>query len=166
MSAHDSKSCLLQKGDVVMLATRLVRLIESHAEKLSEDLIHKLEHDPRCGDLRNVPEDELRRRSYEVYRHLSDWLLGKSEHDLQDLYANIGKRRAQQKVRLSHVIYALNATKELLWQFIRDEGVVTRPVELFGEMELFLLLDRFFDQAAYFASVAHEEASKTECVAA
>ena len=149
-----------------MLATRLVRLIESHAERLSHSVMKKLHHDPRCAELHNVPVEELEARSYELYRNLSEWLMGKSEHELQELYIEIGARRAQQEIPFSHVLWAINATKEHLWEFLLDEGVVTKPLELFGEMELFLLLERFFDRAVYYASVGYEQVEKPQKVAA
>jgi len=141
-----------------MLALRLVRLIEAHADQLSKGLIHQLEHDDRCAELRKVPEEELMRRSYDIYRHLSDWLLHKSEHELQRTYRELGVRRAAQDVALSHVLYAVLATKEHLWKFLQDEGAVTSPVELYGEMELFHLVDQFFDKAVCYMAAGYEHA--------
>ena len=149
-----------------MLATRLVHLIEQHADQLSHRLIRKLENDPDCVELRKVPVEELRARSYEVYRHLADWLVRKTENDLKQTYLEIGARRAHQGVAFSHVLYALTATKEELWKFLEDEGIVTKPIELFGEMELFRLLDQFFDRALYYAATGYEQARRGKAAAA
>jgi len=149
-----------------MLAMRLVRLIESHADRLSRNLMQKLENDPHCVDLRKVPPEELSARSFEIYRHLSDWLLNKTEHELERAYIEIGVRRARQGVAFNQVLYALTATKEVLWTFLQDEGVVTRPVELFAEMELFRLLDQFFDKALYYLATGYECARVESAVAA
>jgi hypothetical protein len=149
-----------------MLATRLVHLIELHADQLSHRLIRKLENDPYCVDLRKVPVEELRARSYEVYRHLADWLVRKTEHDLQQAYLEVGARRAHQGVAFSHVLYALTATKEELWKFLEDEGIVTKPIELFGEMELFRLLEQFFDRALYYAASGYEQTRRGNAAAA
>lgn len=148
-----------------MLATRLVRLIEAHAEQLSQGLMHKLRNDARCADMHKVPPEELRARTFEIYQHLSDWLLGRP-HELQRLYVEIGERRANQGVEFSHVLYAIMATKEQLWEFLENEGVVVKPVELFGEMELFRLLDQFFDRAMYYAAVGYQHAQAGKGVAA
>jgi hypothetical protein len=145
-----------------MLAMRLVRLIETHADRLSQSLTRRLENDPFCSQLRKVPREELEARSYEIFSHLTDWLLYKTEHDLERAYREIGVRRAGQKVALSHVLYAINATKEQLWAFLQDEGVVTKPVELFAEMELFRLLDQFFDKAIYYLTTGYESAHVAE----
>jgi hypothetical protein len=108
----------------------------------------------------------LRARSYEVYRHLADWLVRKTENDLKQTYLEIGARRAHQGVAFSHVLYALTATKEELWKFLEDEGIVTKPIELFGEMELFRLLDQFFDRALYYAATGYEQARRGKAAAA
>jgi hypothetical protein len=149
-----------------MLAMRLVRLIETHADRLSQSLTHRLENDPFCAQLRKVPREELEARSYEIFSHLTDWLLYKTEHDLERAYTEIGVRRARQQVALSHVLYAINATKEQLWAFLQDEGVVTKPVELFAEMELFRLLDQFFDKAVYYLTAGYESARVAQEVSA
>ncbi|MGA8151744.1 MAG: hypothetical protein WB952_12400 [Terriglobales bacterium] len=149
-----------------MIAIRLVRLIELHAERLSCALTLKLENDPRCLDLRKVPPAELNARTYEIFRNLSEWLLYKTEHDVKRVYTEIGVRRSQQGVAFSHLLYAITATKEELWRFLHDEGVVTKPVELFAEMELFRLLDQFFDKALYYMAVGYESARCTSAVAA
>jgi len=139
-----------------MLAMRLVRLIESHADRLSHCLSQRLQHDSHCADLCKVPQEELNFRSYEIYCHLSEWLLSKTEHELERSYTEIGARRARQGVAFSHLLYAMAATKEVLWTFLQDEGVVTKPIELFAEMELYRLLDQFFDKALYYLATGYE----------
>jgi hypothetical protein len=149
-----------------MLATRLVQLIESHAGRLSECLLLKLQNDPNCADLRKVAPQELNARSYEIYRHLGDWLLGKTRRQLEQVYVELGERRARQGVAFSHFLYAITATKEQLWQYLECEGLVAEPVELYGEMELFRLVDQFFDRALYHAAVGYERVHHREPVAA
>lgn len=149
-----------------MLSTRLVRLIETHADRLSQELIYKFLHDPHCAELHRVPLAELSARSYEIYRNLNDWLLAKKDQELAQLYAEIGERRAQQGVPFSHVLYAITATKSQLWHFLEDEGTFTKPVELFAEMELFRLLEQFFDRALYHAALGYERAARANRTAA
>ena len=62
-----------------MLAYRLVRLIETHSDALASGLQRKVEESEFTRDFRNVPAEELRQRVYEIYRHLGEWLLGKTE---------------------------------------------------------------------------------------
>ena len=142
----------------MMLAYRLVRLIETHSDALAGGLLHKVQTSDLTLDYRNVPAEELKQRVYEIYRHLGDWLLGKSESDIQTRYLEIGARRAQQRVPLSQLTWAIILTKENLWEFLKKESELDRPAEVFGELEMLQLLDRFFDRAIYHAAVGYERA--------
>jgi len=141
-----------------MIALRLVRLIETHSDQLARGLMEKLLRCERVADMRKVPAAELEQRVYEIYRNLSDWLLTKTDRDIERRYTAIGARRAAQGVALSNVLYAIVATKEHLWEFLGREGRVDRPVELFQELELFQLVDQFFDRALYFTACGYERA--------
>jgi len=142
----------------MMLAYRLVRLIETHSDALAAGLLRKVENSEFTHDYRNVPPEELKARVYEVYRHLGDWLLGKSAFDIRERYREIGARRAAQHVRLSQLVWVLVLTKENLWNYLKNEAGLERPVEVFGELEMLQLLDQFFDRAIFYASDGYEKA--------
>ena len=142
----------------MMLAYRLVRLIETHSDTLAAGLLEKVQNSELTRAYRNVPPEELRQRVYEIYRHLGDWLLGKSAFDIEQRYEEIGTRRVHQGVPISELIWVIILTKENLWEFLKKENIMERPVEVFGELEMLLLLDQFFDRAIYYASVGYERA--------
>ncbi len=145
-----------------MYAPRLVELIEKHSEELARGLTEKLAHSEKASELRKIPESEMRQRIYEVYRNLGDWLLNKTEADVERRYTEIGARRAAQGVALSHVVYALLSVKEHLWSYLRFAGLVDRHVELFQELELLQMVDLFFDRAAYYLVRGYEAAAKAK----
>src|SRR2546430_13513500 len=68
-----------------MIALRLVRLIERHADNLAEELIEKLRASARTSDMEKVPEAELRSRIHEILEHLGEWLLTKTGSDVDSL---------------------------------------------------------------------------------
>ncbi len=103
---------------------------------------------------------------YEIYRHLGEWLVGKDESYLEQRYLQIGARRASQRAPLSEVIWVIVLTKENLWEFIKKEAVLERPVEVFGELEMLQLLEKFFDRAIYYASVGYERATAEQALSA
>ena len=154
------KTATLGRDAVMMLSHRFVRLIEDHSEALASGLLHKVQRSVRTDAYRKVPPDELTQRVSEIYQHLGDWLLDKSESDIEQRYTHIGARRAQQGVPLSQLIWAIILTKDNLWDFILDESYPDRPVELFGKQELLQLLDQFFDHAIYSAVVGYEWAAE------
>ena len=140
-----------------MLAVRLVKLIENHIEQLSRDLSEKVWNSPRCSDLSKVPVSELQARTREIYRNLSDWLLDKTEIQVEQRYTELGAARAQQGVDYSHFAWAIISTKEHVRTFVQREGQSENAMELHGELELQLLLGRFFDLVLYYAAVGYDQ---------
>jgi len=139
-----------------VIALRLVRLIESHSEELAESLLHKLERSTRAADLKKVPAREIQERTREVYRNLSDWILTKTDDDIEKVYQALGRRRAEQGVSMSALCWAILMIEENLWEFLEMEGMREKPLEILGSLELLRLLGQFFDQAVYFAALGHE----------
>lgn len=149
-----------------MVGIRLVRLIEERSEKLAEGLAQKLRSSERSKDFCKVPADELAEGAREIYHHLGDWLLTKTESDIELRYTALGARRAQQGIPMSQFMFAILVSKEHLWAFLQREAYADRPVELFGELELLQMLDQFFDRAAYFAAIGYERTCERKVRAA
>jgi len=142
----------------MMLLYRLVRLIETHSQPLAASLLLRVQESEHTRDYRGVPPEELKQRVYEVYRHLGEWLIGKTEFDIEKRYREIGERRAQQGVPFSQVAMAIMLTKDNLWEYLKKESAMDRPVEVFGELEMLQLLERFFDHAFFYAALGYEQA--------
>ena len=140
----------------MMMLYRLVHLIETHSQALSACLLDRVKASDATPDYKNVPPDELRQTVYEIYHHLGDWLLTKDELDLERRYLRIGAERARQNVPFSQVAWVIVLTKDNLWEFLKKQAVEERPVEVYGELEMLQLLDRFFDRAMYYAAVGYE----------
>ena len=140
-----------------MLAIRLVRLIENHSQQLSRELSEKVWNSPRCSDLHKVPATELEARTREIYRNLSDWLVDKTEAEVERRYTELGEARAQQGVAYSHFVWAIISTKEHVRTFVQREGLSESAMELHGELELQLLLGHFFDLVLYYTAVGYEQ---------
>jgi len=139
-----------------MFAIRLVQLIETHAESLSEGLLHRLKSSERSRELLlKLPPDEARKRAYEIYHNLSDWLVNKTESEIEERYIGLGVRRARQGIPFSSFLWTISATKEYLWEFLQRE-CMEEPIELLGEMELTHSLELFFDRVLYFAAIGYE----------
>ena len=142
-----------------MLATRLVQLIEERSAPLSEELLGKFLVHERCATMRNVPLEELHDRSKEVYQNLSAWLLFKTDKDIEERYTEIGMRRYEQGVTLSHLLYALTLTKEHLLEWLQREAFYDNAAAVYGQLEFVRMLSRFFDQATFHAVAGYEQAA-------
>lgn len=144
-----------------MIAPKLVHLIERHSEELAQSLIQKIEHSAKSSELKKIPRREIESRAYEIYVHLSEWLLNKTEWDIERTYVELGRHRCHQGIAFNHVFWGILLTKENLWDFLQRELVEETAVELRGEIELLRILDQFFDRALYYLSVgywhAHQE---------
>ncbi len=142
----------------MMIAYKLVRLIETHSEVLTTTLLEKVRTSDLTRSYRHVPTDDLRARVGGIYSHLGEWLLGRSSFDIELRYEEIGACRVHQGVPVSELIWVIILTKENLWEFLRKESLPERPVEAFGELEMLQLLDQFFDRAIFYASAGYEKA--------
>ncbi|MGH9512328.1 MAG: hypothetical protein ACRD2U_09345 [Terriglobales bacterium] len=139
-----------------MIALRFVHLIENHSDELAQGLIEKFLASSRTTDMRQVPPEELRERSYEILHQLGEWLLTKTDTDIEQRYFDIGIRRAAQGVSLSDYCWAMVLTKRHLWEFLQEHAVTHNPVDLYGELELLRLLDEFFDRSLCYAAEGYE----------
>ncbi len=147
-----------------MFTLRLVQLIEHNADKLSEGLMARLKRSDSCNELlSSVPTHEMKQRTFEIYHNLTDWMLNKTEAEVEERYIGIGSRRARQGIPFSQFLYAIHATKENLWDFLQQEGLL-EPGELISQMELLRAMEHFFDRALYFASIGYESVIQGELV--
>ena len=143
----------------MLLAYRLVKLIEDHSDGLSRSLQNRYRQCSKCSSYAGVPDTELKNQVYDVYHHLGEWLMGKTEADIEERYLAIGAKRAAQGVPLSQVVWMICLVRENLWEYLQKHAELERPAEIFGQLELLEMLDRFFHLAIYYASLGHERSS-------
>ncbi len=140
-----------------MVANRLVRLIESHSADLAESLVKKLHTSERTTAYRNISAHELKTAVLEVYENLGEWLLTKTESDVELRYRELGKRRMAQGVPLSQFMSSMLMTKEHLWAFLRRESISDGALQLYGELEFLQTLTNFYDRSIYYATLGYEQ---------
>jgi hypothetical protein len=149
-----------------MVGNRLFQVVESHSNELSVNLARKLRTSERTSGYRAIPEEDLVSLGLKVYANLTDWLLTKTSSDIELQYSQLGDQRAKQGIPLSQVIWALLMSKEQLWGLLQHEHFADRIFELYGEREFALMLDKFYDQALYFAARGYEQAVQKKAHAA
>ena len=144
-----------------MLSLRLIRLIAEHSEDLARDLVDRLRHSSRTVDYFKIPEHELLQYGASIYRNLEEWLLNKTETDVEYQYTQIGMKRAEAGIAISDFIWALVITKENLWRFLQVHAAVDRMAELYGELEFMQLVDQFFDRAMYYVAISYTQGKRS-----
>ncbi|MGH9521911.1 MAG: hypothetical protein ACRD3E_05215 [Terriglobales bacterium] len=143
-----------------MLGTRLVNLIEHKSDELSKGMAEKLRSSSRTEGYRNLSQSELAKAAREVFSNLSEWLMTKTESDIELRYTGLGSQRAKQHIPLPQLVWAILMTKEHLLAFLRREGMVESPLQVYGELELLQLLDLFFDRAVYYAVCGYSDTAE------
>lgn len=139
-----------------IMAHRLMKLIETHADALAETLEAKIVSSDRCMDYSRVSGEELKTLVGGIYGQLGLWLVTKTEEDVERRYTMIGTRRAEQCVPVSQLLWCIVMVKENLWDYLKNLESLESTSEIFGELELMQMVDQFFDRAMYFAVRGHE----------
>jgi hypothetical protein len=155
-----------------MLSSRLIRLIETHADSLAREATEDILTNERTHSVRRVPRAELEQRIAQVYHGLGSWIGEPNQAAVQKEYEEWGRTRLRQGIPLSEIVYCVILMKNHLRQFIREHGLVSFsgdrvcpdelvPVELHGIQELNYMVGEFFDRALYHLARGYEAAEST-----
>lgn len=147
-----------------MLTVRLVQMIEDHAEELTRELIRDLQSNPRTPHYHHLTYEHLHHRTYSVYKNLGQWVTQTAEEPILANYTDLANRRYAEGVPLAELIYALTATKNHLYDFVRTSGLMDSALELHQERELRRRVGIFFDKAIYYTVQAYERAAAPDRV--
>ena len=139
-----------------MLSDRLIRIIESHAEELTQGAVKKLQSSPHTPSYHRLSRDKLCRLVFEVYHDLGRWLFRKTDEEIRARYGCLGKQRCEQDIPLVEVLWALVLTKDHLQGCIGTFMSADSALELHREQEIYRLIARFFDRAVCYAAEAYE----------
>jgi hypothetical protein len=142
---------------MTILAHRLMKLIETHAEALTESLDARIAGSERCADYRRVSSEELKTLVGAIYGQLGQWLVTRTEEEIERRYTMIGTRRAEQCVPVSQLLWCIVLVKENLWDYLKNMETLEDTSQIFGELELMQMVDQFFDRAMYYAVRGHEK---------
>jgi hypothetical protein len=139
-----------------MLSAHLIRVIETHAEELTRELLDDLGRNPRTPSFHSISREQLRGRVYDVYHNLSRWVAEQDEAHIEAVYGELGRRIHAAATPASELVYVVILIKEHLRNYIRRTGSAATSVELHQEAELNLLIGHFFDKALYHSMKGYE----------
>jgi hypothetical protein len=142
-----------------------MRLIETHSKALAETLEAKILRSERCADYNRVSPEEMKALVGGIYGHLGEWLVARTEQDIERRYTMIGARRAEQGIPVSQLVWCIVLVKEHLWDYLRDNEDLENTSQIFGELELTQMVDQFFDRAMYYAVRGHERTREARLAA-
>lgn len=148
----------------MLLSTRLIQMIEDHAEELTRGVVEDLKTNPKTPYMHQLSTQALHDQSYQVYRNLSRWLMELSDDAIKAYHLNVARVRFEEGIPLSEIVFAHTLKKYHLRDYIRTSGMVDSAVGILQEQELHHLIGSFFDKAIYYTVVGYEEAEKAELV--
>ncbi len=138
---------------------RLIRLIESNAEELTQGTVRKLHSSTLTKSYHDLPHHEIYSRAYEVYHNLGRWLWEKSGDAVQHWYNGLGDERCREGIPLTEVLWALVLTKERLLEYVATCAFADSAVELYQQQEFHTLVGHFFDRALCYTAEGYEQHS-------
>ncbi len=150
----------------MLLSSRLVQMIESHAEELTRGVISDLKSNPKTPSMHRLSVQELHDQSYQVYRNLGRWLVEPSDEEIKGFHFRLARQRREEGIALSEVVYAHNLKKHHLRDYIRTSGMMDSAVDLWQEQELHHRIGNFFDKAVHYTVMGYEKTDKDEMLMA
>ena len=150
-----------------MLTRRLLELIETHADRLTQEALKDLASNPKTTSFRRVAVNELEARVFAAYHNLGKWISDRSEDAIRAEYERWGATRRREGIPLSEIVYALIVIKHHLRRYVRDHALVDFSgdrvipedligVQLYSLQELNDTVELFFDRAMYHLARGYE----------
>ena len=146
------------------MSRRLVDLIEKNADELTQLLVKRLKEHRTTIGLRKYDDMELGRRAHDLYQHLGYWLRAANESAVEEAFTKFGGDERKHGVALSDLAGALLLTRRILWEFVEWQAGDS-VLDLRQEIELQILVMRFFDRAVYWTVRGYETAQAEEAAA-
>jgi len=153
-----------------MVADRLVELIEIQAHRLAAEVAQDLITNPRTTGFAGVDRTELEVRLFNLLHYLGNWISDRRSERVQVEFAEWGRRRFNQGIPISQIVFAIIILKQHLRRYIRDHGLVEAsfpridgdyvlPMHLHSLQELNTQVGLFFDEALYHLAMGYERGS-------
>jgi hypothetical protein len=150
-----------------MVAERLVELIEIKASHLATEVAQDLMTNERTTGFRTVKRADLEERLFQLLHHLGDWISDRRSENVRVEFADWGRRRFNQGIPISQIVFAIIVLKQHLRRYIREHGLVEAsfprvngdyvlPMHLHSLQELNAQVGRFFDEALYYLTQGYE----------
>jgi hypothetical protein len=138
-----------------MLSSRLIQLVADHWKEITDRVVHEVERDGRLLEMMRLPEPELRARSRDILLNLDRWLVS-SKEEVSRHYEELGRRRCEEGIPLHEMVYALQAIKRNMIQYVRDQGISYTPLDIYAEEELEHGAETIFDWMIYYVVRGYE----------
>ncbi len=145
-----------------MLYSKFTKLVEEHAEYLTERWLVEVKNNPATAGYTKVSDEILTSRVYDVYKRLDKWLSDEDPDHKKSAehFIALGRERANEGLHISEVVYALVLSRAVIWNYLIEQNLINTSIELRIALEFYQRINNYFDKAVYFVAVGFESASK------
>ncbi|MBN2723993.1 MAG: hypothetical protein JXR95_07995 [Deltaproteobacteria bacterium] len=141
----------------MLLAHRLVDLIEKNAHSLGLRWARAVIEHPMTPGYNKIPEEELTKRAENVYSSLGKYLGHHfSTDETKKIYMDLGRRRFFEGFSTPELVIAISLEKSVLFEAVQEVGF-SSSYDLQGALELLVEVGRFFDKALVWSLMGFEE---------
>lgn len=146
-----------------MLYQKFIRLVEEHADDLIQKWIIEVRTNPSTHGYKDLPEEVLRDRVFDVYKKLGNWILDEDPNyrATANHFMKLGVERTEEGINVSEIIYAIILARVVLWKYVMDKVIITGALDLQHALDFYHKVNNFFDKAIYFIAAGVEKNKET-----
>jgi hypothetical protein len=137
---------------------RLIHLIESSADELTNKWLLDVQRNTKTATYRKFHEKDLYQRGFRVLSHLGKWISEEADREeSRKFWIELGRERQKEGFALPEIIMAIALLRRNLWQKIESEGLMDTAYDFFQAMQLHNRVAHFFDRAVYYTACGYEK---------
>jgi hypothetical protein len=143
-----------------MTSDRLVMLIKTNADELTKRLCRDLLSREETKAYRNVAQDVVYERAYEVYSRLDTWLQGNRNKasEIRKYFEAQGEKRFQEGIPLREEVMTLMLIKRHLWLYVMETNFFDSTYELQQALQFNNRVVTFFDRVIFYVTNGYQRA--------
>jgi hypothetical protein len=142
-----------------MTTEKLVMLIKDNADELTKRLCRDLLSREETKTYRNISQDVVYERAYDVYSRLDTWLKGNKSKaaEFRNYFEKQGEMRFREGVSLHEEVMTLMLIKRHLWLYVMETNFFDSTYELQQALQFNNRVVMFFDRAIFYVTNGYQE---------
>lgn len=135
----------------------IVRVVESHAEKLAMKWLERVRKEEDMHGYLHQPEGRLLQHVQRAYEEIGACLDDPESPIIRDHFLDTGRTRKEHCVPLVQVIRAIQLARTVLWDYVHELGIFDSSLNLYRGLNLYRNIVRAFDKAQFYAVKGYTE---------
>lgn len=142
-----------------MTTENLVMLIKDNADELSKRFYRDLLDHEETKAYRDMNQDVVYGRAYEVYSRLDAWLKGNKTNapEFRNYFEKQGEKRFHEGISLHEEVMTLMLIKRHLWLLVTEKQFFDSTYELQQSLEFNNRVVLFFDRVIFYVTTGYQQ---------